>query len=47
MDERMFALVLVRNGGKPNGIEDYELMEADDRQAVDAFEKFSKTLKFR
>ena len=34
MDEKMFALVLVRSGGKPRGEEDFEEMQEDDKKAV-------------
>lgn len=37
MDERMFALVLVRSGGKPTSDEDYENMLPDDNNAVTEF----------
>ena len=47
MDERMFALVLVRSGGKPTSVEDYENMRPDDLKAVTEFDAFAKTVKFR
>ena len=47
MDEKMFAVVLVRVGGRPLTEEDYEEMLPDDRQAVEAFEKFIDTIKFK
>lgn len=47
MDEKMFACVLVRNGGKPQGEEDYADMREDDLQAVTAFEKFTNIVKFK
>ena len=47
MDEKMFALVLLRHGGKPKGDEDFEEMKADDKNAIDAFEKFTNTIKFK
>lgn len=31
MDDRMFSLILVRNGGKPRSEEDYEEMLPDDK----------------
>ena len=31
MDEQMFALGLLRNGGKPQGQEDFDEMMPDDR----------------
>mmetsp|Transcript_14850 Transcript_14850/g.20092 ORF Transcript_14850/g.20092 Transcript_14850/m.20092 type:complete len:183 (+) Transcript_14850:745-1293(+) len=47
MDEQMFALVLVRSGGLPRTDEDFEVMEPDDKQAVTAFDKFAKIVKFK
>ena len=47
MDEKMFAVVLVRAGGKPLSEEDFEEMQPDDRQAVEAFEKFTQKIKFK
>ena len=47
MDEKMFAVVLVRVGGRPLTEEDYEEMLPDDRQAVEAFENFIDTIKFK
>lgn len=31
MDDSMFSLILIRNGGKPRGEEDYEEMLPDDK----------------
>ena len=47
MDEKMFALILLRHGGKPMSDEDFEEMDATDKNAVDAFEKFTSTIKFK
>ena len=47
MDERMFALILIREGGKPKTDEDFEVMLPDDTHAVTQFDKFVKTVKFR
>ena len=47
MDEKMFAVVLVRAGGRPRSDEDYEEMQLDDKQAVEAFEKFTEKIKFK
>ena len=44
MDEKMFAVVLVRAGGRPRSDEDYEEMQLDDKQAVEAFEKFTEKI---
>ena len=43
----MFALILLRHGGKPVSDEDFEEMDATDKNAVDAFEKFTSTIKFK
>ena len=37
MDEQMFCLVLLRNGGRPTSDEDFEEMKDDDKLAVKAF----------
>lgn len=34
MDEQIISMVLLRNGGKPEGDEEFEEMLPDDRQAV-------------
>ena len=47
MDEKMFAVVLVRAGGRPQTEEDYEEMFPDDKQAVEAFEKYTELIKFK
>ena len=47
MDEKMFALILLRHGGKPVSDEDFEEMDATDKNAVDAFEKFTNTIRFK
>lgn len=47
MDEKMFALVLIRSGGLPRTDEDFEVMLPDDLTAVTAFNKFSKMIKFK
>ena len=47
MDEKMFAVVLLRNGGKPEGEEEFEEMLPDDQKAVQEFDKFIKIVKFK
>ena len=41
MHEAQTALILLRKDGKPDGEEDFEEMEPYEKNAVEAFEKFS------
>ena len=47
MDEQMFVVALIRSGGRPKSLEDYEEMADDDKNAVQAFESFSELIKFK
>ena len=47
MHETQSALIMLRKGGKPKGDEDFDEMEAYEKNAVTAFKDFAEVMRFK